>query len=956
MTSLPVPFHFTATFLVAVAAAAGLWVAISRRQFAPPGTWARRAFAAGWALLGLGEILHGSLIASSELDQSAVALRSGAYAFFVLSLLGTKKPRPAAGAVAGANAGSALMPSFLGVSAAWFAARSSLPGARRLAASLALFGASELLFGAGGADAAARPGAVWYLAHGARLAAGVAVAAWLWRVFRTSIQVRFVAVFVSVLLVVIVAISSTMTQVFAGNVREEALRRATLQGELQERTVREREQESINRARNVAEQDSVRAAVAGRSPQLADLAQRLQGPGGIFDTSDFMAFFDPNGAILAVSATDRGGQPTLDSAEVVSLAGTAVVQSGLQQIQAASVDAIGQTKIGIIAAYPVIAPRGTETPGSPPVLAGAVALGEVMDREYLSGLPGIEEGSQDQGASLITRNAVLTTTLGSPLGLLGQRRREMERAVFDRVRTYNAEGPVGGIDYFNSYVPLERRDNEVIAALVISQRSEVLELTQRDVGRRLFLLALIAASIAIGLSYVSGSRITRPIRDLTRAAERIRQGDLEVQVEPAGDDEVGALSGAFGEMTVSLARLTGELRDAAEQEFRLRSRLETILQSMDDGVVAVGAEGEVITLNREAERILGIGSERAAGRRIDQVLKVEQADGGRLDLPIYALKRGSARGVVTSARRNGRDTPVAITSAPIEDEAGSVIGAVGVVRDLTREIEVEKMKTEFLSNISHELRTPLTPIKGYTDLLRRKQVPRAKAVVFLDSIGESVRRLERIVDMLVDFAAMEAGRLVPRKVPVDLDKATAALIEAWHRAAPGRRFERRGFARLPMMNVDQRLIPRALDELIDNAVKFDPEGGKITVAVESDRADGAGTVQISVVDRGIGIPADQLPSIFSDFVQVDASETRRFGGLGLGLAYVRRIVEAHDGRLEVESTPGRGSRFTIVLPASAALRRGRPSARKTAAARNPRAGSRSRGGAGRPMNKKKRGR
>jgi PAS domain S-box-containing protein len=455
------------------------------------------------------------------------------------------------------------------------------------------------------------------------------------------------------------------------------------------------------------------------------------------------------------------------------------------------------------------------------------------------------------------------------------------------------------------------------------------------VGRTLFLLALLTVGIALVLSSVSGSRITQPIRELTSAARRIREGDLEARVERATQDEVGTLGEAFNEMTGSLARMTEELREAAQEEFRLRSQLETVLQSMSDGVVAVDAQGKVVVLNREAERILGTTFSEAGKKAISEVLEVtDGATGEPIDLPLYERRSGAAQGVVNDSS-DGHQTHVAISSAPITSDEGEVMGAVGVVRDLTREIEIEKMKTEFLSNISHELRTPLTPIKGYAGMLRRRDLPHERVVGFANSIEQSTTRLERIVDMLVDVAAMQAGRLLPSVGELDLDQATADLISRWQPLAPNHRFERRGFRGLGAVQADERLLIRALNELIDNAVKFTPEGGKITVRGETEGSEGDRDLRLSVIDRGIGIPQDRLEEITEDFVQVDASETRAFGGLGLGLAYVRRIVGAHGGSLEIESEESKGSRFTIVLPSAVApsRRRARKKAKKKKASK-----------------------
>jgi signal transduction histidine kinase len=238
------------------------------------------------------------------------------------------------------------------------------------------------------------------------------------------------------------------------------------------------------------------------------------------------------------------------------------------------------------------------------------------------------------------------------------------------------------------------------------------------------------------------------------------------------------------------------------------------------------------------------------------------------------------------------------------------------------------MKTEFLANVSHELRTPLTPIKGYTDILRRKQFPRQKTQTFLDGIMESTKRLERIVEILVDFAAMEAGRLKPHLEPIDLRVFLGSVIDSWKSRSGSHRFVRKVPADLPPVLGDERLLRKCLDELLDNAVKFSPEGGDIEIEAEPAIAAGKrrpSGMRILIRDRGIGIEASKMGTLFQDFRQGDGSETRNFGGLGLGLSYARRVALAHRGEITATSEPGRGSTFTMTLPvAPAAVRSIRP--------------------------------
>lgn len=899
MDTLSAPFHFAATFLVTVAAFGGTWVTIYRPRFVPDTSARRLLFGLGWLLVACGELLHGSQIVAAEQHPFATTMRIVGYTAVVAGLqsLVTGRSRGPEQIVSGPG----RLPGSRG---ATVTRTPAVPQVRRLMIALALLAATEVAFLMIPSLTTQGPGALWFGVHALRLAGGLAVLAWLGQVVRTSIQARVVAVFIGLMLVIIVAISGSLTQVFIANLTDESLSRARREGEVQARQVQDLVQMSVSQARQIARLTSFREALAERSVSLGSVVTGLQGPGGAFDNSDFMALLDPDGALLAISASGPGGSVSLEVEDALALVGTSVVQEALtQQQEGGSIDSLGPGRVAAIAAVPVLVPDGTS-------YAGVVVMGRLIDETYLAA----QREARGGQAFLITQTEVIASTTSQTEGVLPTNQQQVA-TLFERAARISVNNTVGGEDVFSVYVPLERND-EVIAALVFSSPSGVLGLAQTNVATPLFFIALWATAMGGGLSLLFGSRLTQPIRDLTMAADRVREGDLTARVSLGTADEVGVLGDTFDEMTEALSSLTRDLRETAEEQLELRRRLETILQSMTDGVVAVNTRGTIVAFNREAERILEMRQSRAVGSNVREVLKVTDPGGLPVTPAIFELETGSVTGVVGISGRTSR--PVVVTSAPVEDDEGEVLGGVAVLRDLTREVELEKMKTEFLANISHELRTPITPIKGYSDLLRRKEVPREQTVQFAEGILASAERLERIVEMLVDFSAMEAGRLSPHKVSVDFDQITQEIVEKWSRKAPEHQFERTGFEKLPHVEVDRRLVPLAISELVDNAVKFSPEGGKVTISAQHvSRGRGRGEVSISVADEGIGIGEEQLLRIGGDFVQADGSETRAYGGLGLGLAYVRRIVEGHGGRLAVESKLNEGSRFTMVFPASA---------------------------------------
>jgi PAS domain S-box-containing protein len=335
------------------------------------------------------------------------------------------------------------------------------------------------------------------------------------------------------------------------------------------------------------------------------------------------------------------------------------------------------------------------------------------------------------------------------------------------------------------------------------------------------------------------------------------------------------------------------------------------VNSMGDGLMAVDHAGRVVTYNPAAEAILGVPRGRVLGAPVGEVLKGHDVEGR----PLVAAG-GVRAGTGFVERKNGAPVPVVVSSAPLRDTFGDEVGRVYVLRDISREREVERMKTEFLANVSHELRTPLTPIIGYSEIMSRRDIPADRVREFSEGILDGARRLERIVAMLVDYSAMEGGRLSFTMETVELPPLVADAVDTARVQAERHRFVTDIPEGLPPVTADPTLLRRILDELLDNAVKYSPQGGQVSVALSSGNSSEKRMLQVEVSDQGIGIEPDDLTGIFEDFRQVDASVTRSFGGLGLGLAFVKRVVEAHGGTISAQSEPGRGSTFTFTVPAA----------------------------------------
>ncbi|MFN2525729.1 MAG: ATP-binding protein, partial [Actinomycetota bacterium] len=650
---------------------------------------------------------------------------------------------------------------------------------------------------------------------------------------------------------------------------------------------------------------------------------------------DFLLFMDDQRKLLGaaghgpVVSLDEPPKP-LATLDLLKLAGSEVVADIARGPSDSSVSAelIGRSAV-VIAAQRVRDPVDVSRP------VGIAAMGRFVDIRLIDE---ISERLKPARASLVVADRLIASRLPMRPGL----RRLLPQDIVAEMNL--SEEPVaqehvlGATSYFSAYEPLRTAGGAPVGTLVLSAPASIIAETRDDVTRTLFLVALGVAAIVLVLAFLSGRRIARPIQVLTAAAGAVREGNLGARAAVAGEDEVGQLGASFNEMTISLATMTDDLRDAAREEQSLRARIEAIVQSMADGLVAVDVNGNVLAFNAQAAKLTDVQTRHALGKPVEKVLEVTDSQGNRVHLPIYDLSEGSVAGVFLT-RRRGDPVPIAFTSAVLRDEEGRPTGGVAVFHDMTREREVERMKSEFLANISHELRTPLTPIKGYAQILDRKDLPKQKAKAFVKGILESTARLERIVELLVDFAAMEAGRLAPRTTAVDMGVIVESLVTDWRRRSPNHKWEANVRARLPRVAGDERLLRRSLEEVLDNAVKFSPDGGTIRVEVRATASmDGKARrgVQLIVSDEGIGMSAEDVPRIFSDFAQIDASETRTYGGLGLGLSFVQRIVAAHQGTIDVESERGGGTRLTITIPA--VEQKAKPP--KTPAPRRPRSAPR----------------
>jgi two-component system phosphate regulon sensor histidine kinase PhoR len=403
----------------------------------------------------------------------------------------------------------------------------------------------------------------------------------------------------------------------------------------------------------------------------------------------------------------------------------------------------------------------------------------------------------------------------------------------------------------------------------------------------------LALVVAAGLSYAVVRRITEPLSDLTALAGSLATGDLSRRSGLREPGELGVLTRALNQMADALAAM---LAQAAKD----RESLRAMMTSMAEGVIAVDRAHRVLFANQNAARLLDIDAAAITGRPIWESVRDERV--------LKALEQCDSSGAAATVQIGpirGRTLDISLAASPE--------GVVLVAHDITETVRYQELRKEFVANVSHELRTPLTMIKGFVETLQDGAAgDPEKNAEYLGIIEKHVNQLTNLVNDLLELSRLESRPGLPRRLEVNVDDLIRRVVELNAPAAAKKnqalKFE--PAPGVPSIFGDPDYLERAVANLVQNAIKYTPEGGWIRVSTD----ERAGFVDITVADNGIGIPADDIPRIFERFYRVDKSRSRDAGGTGLGLSIVKHVVQVHGGSIEVKSELGKGSAFRVSLP------------------------------------------
>ncbi|MDQ0088152.1 two-component system sensor histidine kinase ResE [Paenibacillus anaericanus] len=432
--------------------------------------------------------------------------------------------------------------------------------------------------------------------------------------------------------------------------------------------------------------------------------------------------------------------------------------------------------------------------------------------------------------------------------------------------------------------------------------------------KRLFVIAsMIGFSLTTFFALFLFTKITQPMQQLIKATDSIRKGKYHTRLSLRTTDEIGELASAFNHMAEELENTIRSLNHEKEH-------LASVLRSMNDAVITLDGEGSVILTNPPGDQIMKSWGDLPEEEEEGLVGKGQHDRSGTLApqplLPLF-------RSVLNQEGDQSSNVHVkqgvwSVHMAPLTSES-EIRGAVAVLRDVTEEVRLEKMRRDFVANVSHEIRTPLSMMQGYSEaLLDGIATSPTESMELVQVIHDESLRMGRLVRDLLDLARMEAGHTDTTMRHVDF----RALVERVYRKFAVRAKDNAIALNLEFRNDELYLkeanedrLEQVLTNLLDNAFRHTPEGANITIIAGTVKRTSGLVLEVSVRDEGVGIPSEDLPYIFERFYKADKARVRgEAGGTGLGLSIVKNIIEAHHGSIHAESEVGKGTVFNLMLP------------------------------------------
>lgn len=442
---------------------------------------------------------------------------------------------------------------------------------------------------------------------------------------------------------------------------------------------------------------------------------------------------------------------------------------------------------------------------------------------------------------------------------------------------YNSSGKIKSFA-----MPVYNSDGKINGVVYISGSLSGIYQTLADVNLILLSATLFAVAITMVLGYILSKTITDPIKEVTKYAQKMADGDFDVRIRIKSNDEIGKLGEMFNFLSLRLKQTLNGIQGE-------KNKIEAIIRFMTDGVVATDAKGRIIHFNEAAEKMLNANLE--LGMPIEGILNLKKED--------------------VVATMNCGNKVLTVNIAPLKGNQ-QIEGYVYVLHDITEQHKLDTMRKEFVANVSHELRTPIATIKSYVETLLYSDVDAEYSKKFLKIIDSETDRMTRLVKDLLLLSKMDSE---DNNLKFEQKNLNDIVVEAINRLSiEAQKKNQKLIVDLQetprYVYIDRDKMEQVIVNLVTNAIKYTPENGMIKIMTEYDES----FASLIVEDNGIGIPKEDLPRIFERFYRVDKARSRELGGTGLGLSIVKQIVELHKGEVNIESEVGKGTIVRVKLP------------------------------------------
>ncbi|MBG9541467.1 cell wall metabolism sensor histidine kinase WalK [Cytobacillus firmus] len=446
--------------------------------------------------------------------------------------------------------------------------------------------------------------------------------------------------------------------------------------------------------------------------------------------------------------------------------------------------------------------------------------------------------------------------------------------------------------------PIKNNNGEVNGAIYLVAKIENIYEQMREINNIFTSGIAIALAITAILGILLAQTVTRPISDMRKQALAMAKGNFSRKVKVYGYDEIGQLAITFNSLTKKLQ----EAHATTEGE---RRKLSSVLSYMTDGVIATDRKGRVILINEPAAKMLNVSRETVLSSPIVSLLGLEE------DYTFEELL-DEQDSVILDYSSKTKTLILRANFSVIQKETGFVNGLITVLHDITEQEKIDMERREFVANVSHELRTPLTTMRSYLEALadgawKDEEI----APNFLDVTQNETERMIRLVNDLLQLSKMDSKDYRLSKDWIDFIFFYNRIIDRFEMTKQQNvTFERKLPDHSAFVEIDEDKLTQVLDNIISNALKYSPEGGKVTFSIEEKDE----FIIVSVSDQGVGVPKENIDQIFERFYRVDKARTRKLGGTGLGLAIAKEMVEAHGGKIWAASTEGKGTTISFSLP------------------------------------------